>query len=401
MLDFGFHRRKSVLNVEDEFDNEAYQREKEAKLDQIDNNLLPDYGDDYDDYVQNRRRKLFSLVTQETNNTKLNSSDTRLHKDQLKRKQYKDNDPQPQPEPEKPAVRNHWQVTSKNQMHMQQNQTEVKQEGPIKKVEQIKPKEKRPPMKQRVKSVESAMRPGQTNPQSVPVVREQLKEKEQRVVPSEQLNSEQRQRSHKMNHTHIQRLRPIERDTVLPKKPTVAMQRRIVTRQMEIQPNAKKHFTTQKRDNTHPRLNQKDRDTRKRLRDKEIEINMPLQQDIENSIGKGKIRKKWSDTKAEEDKVYNRADNRRDTRKGQRDSLWGPGGDFEGADDEDLTPPPVFDTEVNWSQTFQVKPLDLQTLRSDWIDLRCNVSGNLLLRSNDVQPVVKAFMNQLNKKHNQ
>uniref|UniRef100_A0A7N6F998 Beta-1,4-N-acetylgalactosaminyltransferase n=1 Tax=Anabas testudineus TaxID=64144 RepID=A0A7N6F998_ANATE len=114
-------------------------------------------------------------------------------------------------------------------------------------------------------------------------------------------------------------------------------------------------------------------------------------------IAKGKMGRKWSDTKVEDDQVYNRAENRRDT----RDSApWGAEGDFEGADDEDLTPAPVFDTEVNWSQTFHVNPLDFQTLRSDWIDLRCNISGNLLLHSSDALPVVKAFMDQLNKKHN-
>lgn len=410
MLDFGFHGRQSVLDEEDVFEYEAHQREKEARQDQIGNDLLPDYGDDYDNYAQKSRRKLSSLVMQETNNT-LNSSETRLHIDQLNRREEKDNDPQPQPEPQKAAVRHHLQGTSKHQMHLQQNQT--KQEGPVKKVEQIKPKGRRPPRRQKVKSVETTVRLGETNPQSIPVDREQLEGKEQQVVPSENLNSEQHQiqKSRKMNHTQVQRLnnsklQPLERDNTLPEKPTVAMQQSFVTRHLpEIQPIAKKHFTTQKRDTTHSRLKQKHTYNRKRLRDKAVEIGMPLQHDLENNIHKGKVMardkmgKKYSDTKVDENQVYNRAENRRDTREGKRDSLWGPGGHFEGADDEDLTPAPVFDTEVNWSQTFQVKALDLQTLRSDWIDLRCNVSGNLLLHSSDVLPVVKAFMDQLNEKH--
>uniref|UniRef100_A0A7N6BX16 Beta-1,4-N-acetylgalactosaminyltransferase n=1 Tax=Anabas testudineus TaxID=64144 RepID=A0A7N6BX16_ANATE len=271
---------KTVLDEEDVFDNEAYQREKESRPDQIDNDQLRDYGDDYDDYVQKRRRKLFFL--QETSNNTLSSSNTTLHTDQLKGRAEKNHDPQHQPGSQKPT---------KHQMHLQQNQT--KEEVPVKKVEQRKPKAKRRPKRRKVKSVEASLRPGQNNLQSIP--------------------------------------------------------------------------------------------------------------DLDNSIhkgkgiAKGKMGRKWSDTKVEDDQVYNRAENRRDT----RDSApWGAEGDFEGADDEDLTPAPVFDTEVNWSQTFHVNPLDFQTLRSDWIDLRCNISGNLLLHSSDALPVVKAFMDQLNKKHN-
>uniref|UniRef100_A0A8C6ML63 Beta-1,4-N-acetylgalactosaminyltransferase n=1 Tax=Nothobranchius furzeri TaxID=105023 RepID=A0A8C6ML63_NOTFU len=69
------------------------------------------------------------------------------------------------------------------------------------------------------------------------------------------------------------------------------------------------------------------------------------------------------------------------------------------ADNEDLTPAPVFDTQVNWNQTFQVNQLDLHAKRSDWIDLNCNISGNLLLHPTDALPIVKAFMDQLNEKH--
>ncbi|KAL7878524.1 hypothetical protein AOLI_G00094980 [Acnodon oligacanthus] len=58
-----------------------------------------------------------------------------------------------------------------------------------------------------------------------------------------------------------------------------------------------------------------------------------------------------------------------------------------------------FDREVNWAQTFQVKPLDFQTLRSDWIDLACNVSGNLLIKQSEAEAVVQTFMEKLNKKY--
>uniref|UniRef100_A0A8C7PXT0 Hexosyltransferase n=1 Tax=Oncorhynchus mykiss TaxID=8022 RepID=A0A8C7PXT0_ONCMY len=85
---------------------------------------------------------------------------------------------------------------------------------------------------------------------------------------------------------------------------------------------------------------------------------------------------------------------------GVSESLWSLGGDSEEEEGlaYDSTPPPVFDPEVNWAQTFQVTPVILQ--RSDWIDLSCNVSGNLLLRPSDALPVVNAFMDKLNHRHN-
>ncbi|XP_077373152.1 beta-1,4-N-acetylgalactosaminyltransferase 3 isoform X2 [Festucalex cinctus] len=85
--------------------------------------------------------------------------------------------------------------------------------------------------------------------------------------------------------------------------------------------------------------------------------------------------------------------NRTDSSDVDTDSFWEP------EEDEDLTPAPVFDAEVDWSQTFQLHHVDLQAMRSDWINLLCNISGNLLLGSNDAFPVAKAFLAQLNKKH--
>ncbi|KAL0968345.1 hypothetical protein UPYG_G00265670 [Umbra pygmaea] len=85
----------------------------------------------------------------------------------------------------------------------------------------------------------------------------------------------------------------------------------------------------------------------------------------------------------------------------EAESLWSLGAYIEQGEGlaYHLKSSPVFDPEVNWAQTFQVIPLDLEMMRTDWIDLICNVSGNLLLRASDAMPVVKAFMDKLNSRH--
>uniref|UniRef100_A0A8V5FXI6 Beta-1,4-N-acetylgalactosaminyltransferase n=1 Tax=Melopsittacus undulatus TaxID=13146 RepID=A0A8V5FXI6_MELUD len=54
---------------------------------------------------------------------------------------------------------------------------------------------------------------------------------------------------------------------------------------------------------------------------------------------------------------------------------------------------------INWQRTFSVSAVDFELLRSDWNDLRCNVSGNLQLSEAEVVDVVAQYMERLNEKN--
>ncbi|XP_024604680.1 N-acetyl-beta-glucosaminyl-glycoprotein 4-beta-N-acetylgalactosaminyltransferase 1 [Neophocaena asiaeorientalis asiaeorientalis] len=54
---------------------------------------------------------------------------------------------------------------------------------------------------------------------------------------------------------------------------------------------------------------------------------------------------------------------------------------------------------INWQRTFSVGSVDFEMLRSDWNDLRCNVSGNLQLQEAEAVDVVAQYMERLNARH--
>lgn len=61
--------------------------------------------------------------------------------------------------------------------------------------------------------------------------------------------------------------------------------------------------------------------------------------------------------------------------------------------------PSLKEEAINWQRTFSVNPVDFELLRSDWNDLRCNISGNLQLVENEVVDVISQYMERLNERN--
>lgn len=410
MPDFGLHSMNSVHEEEqDGFDKDDKNREEETRTQEMNKEVYPDYGDDYDDYVQKRRRKLF-FVAEDANGTLEESPDERGRMKDFKNRKKKGGLPQPQKESRKSSKR-----VFKKDLH--QNGTDVKQEDSNKKVEPIKRKVRHA----KRQNVKADVKPLQTN-SSVLVDNGEIKAKQQPTVLPQKPSPDPRpiQRSQKANDTKIKTFKDSafknqDRHATEPQKNAMTNRQKLPGREGALHPAINSRFTTSSRDGNRfiIKSNEVETDPKKTLRKKEIELNKPLQKDLDNHINKDEINtrrkndKKWSYLKkeggqAEEDVTsHNGTDSRRNPTKRYSDSVWEQQEDFPiEPDEEDLTPAPVFDIQVNWNQTIQVNQLDLQSQRSNWIDLSCNVSGNLLLNPSEALTVVYAFMDRLNAKHN-
>ncbi|XP_028306540.1 beta-1,4-N-acetylgalactosaminyltransferase 3 isoform X2 [Gouania willdenowi] len=352
--DYDFEKR-NFLPDDDDF-NDSYKNKKEEQGNVMKNAAHRNYGDDFDDYALQRRRRIFSLVVRDDEQKKSNFSSerkVRVAKSRRKKKSH------------------HVLEPGKNL-----SREAVKPEVPEKGSEQINTPGKLSKSSKRLR-LKSAERKRQIAPT-------QVARKEQHKVKGGN--------SHNLNHTHILHYQT-HAVVPTPGKSTVSNLRRFINREKEL-----RYFTTQQE-----RI-QRDTNARKDLLNKEAELNKPLQQHHENAIHKANvvdekmIGRGWSDREREENQIGEEYEEGRRDVKVEDDSPWLL---FNGVDDDDeLTPTPAFDAPVNWNQTFVISTTDLQATRSDWIDLKCNVSGNLLLHSSDALSVVKSFMQQLNRKHN-
>ncbi|KAM5224534.1 N-acetyl-beta-glucosaminyl-glycoprotein 4-beta-N-acetylgalactosaminyltransferase 1 isoform 2-T2 [Hipposideros larvatus] len=87
---------------------------------------------------------------------------------------------------------------------------------------------------------------------------------------------------------------------------------------------------------------------------------------------------------------------------GEEDDDGAPGDEAVSEDSEEAAGPAFSrwrEDAIDWQRTFSVGAVDFELLRSDWNDLRCNVSGNLQLPEAEAVDVVAQYMERLNARH--
>ncbi|CAN9499257.1 unnamed protein product [Ophioblennius macclurei] len=377
--DFGRRKRRESFYGKEEFDYQANKREMQLKRDEMDNAIFRDYGDDFDDYARKRRRKLFSVAGEESVNKQHDPSDRT------------------------------GEQLSKIDLH--QNQTAVKQGDTDEKAEQVQPAINVTRIKTAI--VKRDAKAGQIIPPLV-VKNEQLEAKQQPAESLMQAINRKGQTLKKFNRTQIQipnrsRHQYPKRSAPLPEKDQVFKRKTFKAKEKDRRRATIKNVTLARRDDNPLLLRQQldDIDSLKNWRDETMRFKRE-RRDSQNGIDRAAVNPRGerdndlSDSKVrrgqmEKEKIDSY---REQERAAEEDSPWLFGGGFQEAYEEDPTPKIEYDAMVSWNQTFRVNLVDLQAIRSDWIDLKCNISGNLLLHSSDALPIVTSFMEQLNRKHN-
>lgn len=349
-----------------------------------------DYGDDYDDYVKDRRRKLFSIVQKEREHVHMTAKSQILT--------GSDDMRQPQITATKP-VEHLAAVTSKQ---VQQDTVGLKEEGRNSQIDL------------KVALLNSS-RLEQVNPGD----KENVGGKAKAVVPPKRPGPKTAQRRRAVRKKQIRKLvgpkpQMLRKNGTLVKYVTVAKQKPLITRDMEVATSPSAEPSRRKTSNVTQREDQKvevkmtplqgsekstnttlatseRRTDRERSGDKE-DFQRNQQEAFQQKQEKGFQRNQQEDFQQKQEDYKPEEVRPEDTHKREGDYV-------EEAEKTENTAPLVFVKEINWSQTFQVDPLDLQEQRSDQIDLNCNISGNMLLGTKDALFLVQAFMSELHKKH--
>uniref|UniRef100_A0A3P9K2H3 Beta-1,4-N-acetylgalactosaminyltransferase n=1 Tax=Oryzias latipes TaxID=8090 RepID=A0A3P9K2H3_ORYLA len=384
-----------VSNEEEEnLHNYIDETEKKSNLKKTkDNALYPDYGDNYDNSVLKQRRHLLSFDNQEQNSTKGKPSVARLHTQGLQDTQGNHATPQLPLLLSKVALK-----------HQQQNKTEIKQNSSLK-------KDKKKNLKVHQEKKQKVNFPRKIDPQ-IKNDKKPAKSEGLTTSPLEQLPPQNLSLiSSEKNRSKVQKIKGTQaqntaRQTLVTKR---ADQKKLVTIKREVLPANTKHFTAFRDDAVNS--DRVESNPGNHIRAKEIELNMPVNGEEMKNFHKNvkssqrRTYKKSTKTAREEglerteDNPYKSTEIKTQANKEERQPAWWEENHYNADYDNSETPAPVFDVQVNWNQTFKVNPLNLQRLRTDWIDLQCNVSGNLVLQPSDALPIVKAFMDSLNDKH--